>query len=121
MRVAVARWMPSAWWQDRPRLPAPSNCRVCRTVSANDATIPIDIGARLRYAKIQREQPDPLTLAEVELVLLVLADRYGDEVRNYFEFAIFTGLRTSELLALEWGALDFVRQTCVVSRAKVRR
>ncbi|MBM4201968.1 MAG: site-specific integrase, partial [Gammaproteobacteria bacterium] len=41
--------------------------------------------------------------------------------QNYFELAFFTGLRTSELIALQWGDVDWRRRTVTVQRARVRR
>lgn len=37
--------------------------------------------------------------------------------RNLIQFAFWTGMRTSEMVALDWGDIDFVRGVVVVSRA----
>lgn len=37
--------------------------------------------------------------------------------RNLFQFAFATGLRTSELIALEWRDIDLKKQTATISRA----
>ena len=42
-----------------------------------------------------------------------------EQTRNIFEFAFWTGLRTSELIALEWGDIDFDRAIVRVRRAYV--
>jgi integrase len=36
----------------------------------------------------------------------------------YFEFAFFTGMRTSEMLALQWSDIDFVSNYARVSKAQ---
>lgn len=65
--------------------------------------------------KEQAEGPDPLTPAEIERLL----DAAGDW-RNYFEAAIFTGLRPSEQIALKWADVDLVEKTLTIRTARVR-
>jgi len=74
--------------------------------------------ARILNAKVQTKEPEPLTLQEVDAVLEHM-QRYDSQVINYFEFAFFAGLRTSELIELKWGDIDFNRELAVVKRAKV--
>jgi integrase len=74
--------------------------------------------ARIRNAKVQKPEPDPLSLEEVDIVLDWM--QRTPEWQNYFEFAFFSGLRTSELIALVWGDVDFRQRTVRVQRAKVR-
>jgi integrase len=57
---------------------------------------------------VQAEPPDPLTMDEVELVLVDLATRVDPQTANYFEVAFFTGLRPSEQIALHW--IDYARK-----------
>lgn len=42
------------------------------------------------------------------------------QCRNLFQFAFWSGLRTSELIALEWGDIDWQRGIVRVSRAKTQ-
>lgn len=65
--------------------------------------------------KEQSDGPDPLTNDEIERVL----EEAGDW-RNYFEAAIFTGLRPSEQIALAWSDVDLVARTITVRKARVR-
>lgn len=74
---------------------------------------------RVRNAKVQRPEPDPLTIPEIDQVITAINERYDEQVTTYFEFAFFTGLRTSELIALEWGDVDFQRRQVRVHQAKV--
>lgn len=39
------------------------------------------------------------------------------QARNMMQFAFWTGLRTNELVALEWGDIDWLREEVMVSRA----
>ncbi len=79
---------------------------------------PLDeiIGTR----SVQKPKPDPLQLFEVELVLVKLRERYDPQIANYFEMAFWTGLRPSELIALEWRHVDFNNRSIRVEQAKVR-
>lgn len=75
-----------------------------------------DIGSR----KNQKAAPDPLELDEVELILSKMLERHGEQVLNDFEFAFFTGVRPSELIALRWVNIDFRRETVRIEAARVR-
>lgn len=72
----------------------------------------------IENVRVQRNEPDPLTLAEVDAVLAKLARR-SRELADYFEFACFAGLRTSEQIALLWEDIDMLAGTVRVRRARV--
>ena len=65
--------------------------------------------------KEQTTGPDPLTANEIARIL----DRAGDW-RNYFQVAIYTGMRPSEQIALSWGDVDLTERTITVRAARVR-
>lgn len=52
---------------------------------------------------------------------MFLEAAHHPQIKNLFQFAFFTRLRTSELLALEWQDIDLKRGTVKVSRAMVRK
>lgn len=60
---------------------------------------------------------DPFTQLEVTAIL----NACEGHIRNLFQFAFWTGLRTSELIALRWEDIDLVNRTLSVRRAKVRK
>lgn len=60
---------------------------------------------------------DPFSAEEQAAILKACRD---DQVRNLFQFAFWTGLRTSELVALEWGDVDWLRGTVRISRAQTQ-
>lgn len=63
------------------------------------------------------EEPHPFTPDEVSKILAVAPE----QSRNLFEFAFWTGLRTSELIALEWGDVDLAKSVVRVRRASVQK
>lgn len=65
----------------------------------------------------QKPEPDPFTLDEVEVLL---GKMKAEAARNYFEFAFFSGLRPSELIALTWAKVDLRSGTVMVDSALTR-
>lgn len=74
--------------------------------------------SRIKNAKVQKPEPDPLSLEELEIVLQWM--KKEPRWLGYFEIAFFTGMRTSELIALRWGDVDFHNRLIRVQRARVR-
>ncbi len=60
-------------------------------------------------------QVDPFDLEEIKAILT----EAKEQARNLFQFAFYSGLRTSELIALEWGDIDWLEGMVRVSRAVV--
>lgn len=56
---------------------------------------------------------DPFTKEEQVLLLAALTG----QARNLVQFALWTGLRTSEYIALDWSDIDMKAATCSVSKA----
>ncbi|SEO77138.1 integrase [Luteibacter sp. UNC138MFCol5.1] len=65
----------------------------------------------------EEDDVDPFDQAEVAAILAACEG----QVRNLFQFAFWTGLRTSELIALRWDDIDLAGRTMTVRRAKVRK
>ncbi|WP_428851323.1 tyrosine-type recombinase/integrase [Imbroritus primus] len=82
--------------------------------------ISIDPTLEIPARQHQKAKPDPLEVHEIELVLDHLRKRDSSQWLNYFEFAFFTGLRPSELIALKWSSVDFLRKRVTVESARVR-
>lgn len=74
---------------------------------------------KLKSLRVQRQPPDPYSVAEAEQVIAGLREDWGDGDANYFEFGYFTGVRPSEEIALLWSDVD-LRAGCVrISKARV--
>lgn len=52
-------------------------------------------------------------------MLEYIGKHYLPSINNYFEFAFFTGLRTSEQIELRWDDIDIGRRVAYIQRAKV--
>lgn len=59
-------------------------------------------------------KPDPFNAKEQALILAQLEG----QSKNIIQFAFWTGLRTSELIALEWADVDWKRRAVRIERAK---
>jgi integrase len=60
---------------------------------------------------------DPFTTEEREAILAACRD---PQHRNLFEFAFWTGLRTSELIALTWEDIDWLRGEARINKARTQ-
>jgi integrase len=61
--------------------------------------------------------PDPFNIAEIHAIL---AASHG-QMKHLFQFAFFSGLRPSELMALEWKDIDWNKGLVHISRAMVEK
>jgi len=73
------------------------------------------------YTYRKKEAPsddeiDPFDRVEQSAILAALEG----QGRNLVQFAFWTGLRTSELVALDWGDVDFLRGVVRVSKAQTQ-
>lgn len=64
----------------------------------------------------QEDRVDPFTAAEQALILAASPDQF----KNLIKFAFWTGMRTSELVALNWKDVDFEGRTVRVNKALTR-
>lgn len=72
---------------------------------------------RIKNLTHRTREPEPFTPDEVTAIL----KHCDGQSRNLFEFAFWTGLRTSELIALEWGDIDWRKGCVYVRRASVAK
>ncbi|APF00818.1 Arm DNA-binding domain-containing protein [Pseudomonas putida] len=98
-----------------------SNIQSCLRSALNDAVDEelLDTNPLAGWTYARKEAPpkeddvDPFTPEEQQAILAALSG----QARNMVQFALWTGLRTSELVALDWGDVDWVRGEVMISRA----
>ncbi|AKF49867.1 site-specific integrase [Pseudomonas syringae] len=98
-----------------------SNIQSCLRSALNDAAEEelIDVNPLAGWTYSRKKTPakdddvDPFSPEEQQAVLAAL----NGQARNMMQFALWTGLRTSELVALDWGDIDWLREEVMVSRA----
>ncbi len=61
---------------------------------------------------------DPFDKNEIQAIVNAAHD---EQIKHLFQFAFFTGLRTSELIALEWDDIDWINGVVHVVRAVVKK
>jgi integrase len=67
----------------------------------------------------QAPEPDPFDKDEAEAIIAGLAKHYDEQVARYFGLKFYTGVRTSESLALRWPMVDWRRKTLTIGEAVV--
>jgi integrase len=85
-----------------------------------DGLVETNPATKVHNRRHQKEPPDPFMRGEMERILAHMEEHYHSAVVNYFEFAFMTGMRSSELIALRWGDVDWNNRTIQVRRALVR-
>ena len=78
----------------------------------------IDKNPLERFQRLPRHtpEPDPFTREEMEKIL----DACEGQIRNIFKFAFWTGLRTSELIALKWSDISVSKKTAYIRNVRTR-
>lgn len=82
-----------------------------------DGLIDSNPADRVKNVPHRYDEPNPFKPDEMRLIL----ENCDPQSRNLFQFAFWSGLRTSELIALEWGDIDFAKGVIRISRASVKR
>lgn len=70
---------------------------------------------RVKYLKNTFREPKPFTASEIKLIL----NQLDGQNKNLIQFAFWTGLRTSELIALRWQDIDLEKNKIHLRQAKV--
>jgi integrase len=67
---------------------------------------------------VVRKLPDPLTIDDRDQILADMRQHYDLRVWAYFQWAFFTGMRPEEIIALQWGDIDWKRRVARVQRVR---
>lgn len=114
--IAAAEWS-SAKTRNNALIPL----RGVLEIAVQDEWIERNPTANVKNLKHQKPPIDPFSNNESEALLSDMYDRYtGREAiyAIYFELAFWTGLRTSELIALRWSDVDFQQRTIRIDKAQ---
>lgn len=94
-----------------------SPLRVALQDAVEDELIEVNPLAGWTYSKLEpprkTDKVDPFTKEEQRLIL----EHCEGQSRNQIQFSFWTGLRTSELVALNWDDIDFTRGVIIVDKA----
>ena len=72
-------------------------------------------------AKWQREPPDPFDREEVEQIIDYARAKFAPTVANLIAFRFFSGLRTSEMVALRWQSTDWNKMQVLIPQGGLRK
>lgn len=92
-------------------------------VAYDDELIDSNPADRIKAAKHQKPPPDPFTEAEATRIINHMYKAHtGREAvyAAYFEFAFWSGMRTSEMMALTWDDIDWFNKTARVEKAQTK-
>lgn len=106
-------------WSGKTRNNKASVLRQALQLAVRDGVIKANPMDGLEASPHQRPEPDPFTLEEAEAIVAGLAQHYDEQVARYFGVKFFTGLRTSESLAMRWDWIDWRLKTMGVAQAVV--
>lgn len=73
----------------------------------------------LSYASVQTKAPDPFSQTEVQMILAELRAKFEEPIVNFVQFQFYSGLRTSEAIALDWSRVDLHRKEIMVDSVNV--
>lgn len=106
-------------WSGKTRNNKVSVLRQALDLAIRDEIIGANPVDGIESAPHQSPVPDPFSIEEVEAILGDMRARYDGQIVNYFEVKFFTGLRTSESLAVRWPSIDWRLSQMAVSEAIV--
>lgn len=92
-------------------------------MAVDDEVIDRNPAEKIKNMKHQKPEVDPFTHQEANQIIEYLyANNEGPEriYAAYAHFAFWTGMRTSEILALTWNDIDWNRGVAMVSKTRIR-
>ena len=93
----------------------PLRMMLAEELNAGTITVNPMAGIKVKRKGPKDDDIDPFTPAEREAILAECSGQF----RNLVQFAFWTGMRTSELIALRWQDVDFSRGFVAVRQARV--
>lgn len=116
-RRAIKEWLETMPCGNKRLINIQSVLRKALSDAVDDELLDINCMTNYCYQRKARvkevDDIDPFTLAE-QTSILAIAD---PQLRHQLQFAFWTGVRTSELIALNWADIDFDRNLINIRRA----
>ena len=106
-------------WTGKTRNNKMSVLRQALHLAIADNVISADPTAGIDSFSHQAPEPDPFGQDEADAIIAGLAQHYDEQIARYFEVKFYTGLRTSESLAMRWGWIDWRLKQMGVGEAVV--
>lgn len=122
-RVEVKEWLKARDVSNKRLKNLQSILRKALTDAVNDEVLkenPLKDWAFTRRETLDSSEVDGIDPFSAEEQSLILAAAEG-QFRNLIQFALWTGLRTSELVGLNWDDIDWVRGEVFVRRAVTQK
>jgi integrase len=93
--------------------------RQAMALAETEKLISANISMEVPRARHQKPPPDPFARDEVERIIGETARAHAGSVHNMVEFWFWTGLRTSEILGLDWKNVDLASSTVLIANVLV--
>lgn len=106
-------------WTGKTRNNKMSVLRQALQLAIDDGALDTSPVAGIDSFSHQSPPPDPFDQEEAEAIIAGLALHYDEQVARYFGVKFYTGLRTSESLAMAWNWIDWRRKQMAVGQAVV--
>lgn len=106
-------------WSGKTKNNKITGLRQALLLAVRDGAITANPIDGLEAAPYQKPEPDPFSQDEAMTIIASAGERFGAVIENYLGIKFFTGVRTSESLALRRSDYDPARKQLVVRRALV--
>jgi integrase len=114
----IAALSNKASWSSKTRNNMLTPLRGVMRMLVKDKVLSDDPTDEIKNGKVQKEEPDPFSVEEMESIIGRMQEKYPAQAANYYEFAFFTGLRPEEQIALKWSEVDFNERTIRIKRVR---
>lgn len=93
--------------------------RAALELAVVDKLITENPALHIKHAEHQKPPPDPFEPQERDQIIDYTREKYPEQIWNFVEFWFWSGLRTGEILALQWANVLLPTKRVIVSESKV--
>lgn len=120
-RAQVKEWLVGIECSNKRLMNLQSVLRSALTDAVMDEEIEVNVLQGWAYRRKdelrETDDVDPFSIDEQKAILKASKGQF----RNLIQFAFWTGMRTSELVGLNWGDVDWINHTVRVTRVKTQK